>query len=89
MPNKNRPYNGIYDDIEYCREEIRSAWTLFCNRNTTEEQFRGMFKGIGLVYLYCPNKLKSIAQATVQEALARKEYYIPIWEFREELNNGI
>jgi len=82
--NKDRPYNGIYDDIDYCRKEIQLARTIFGNRNTTEEQFEAMIKGLALVNFYCPDELKTIAQATLIEATMRKVYFLPLWGYCNE-----
>jgi len=84
MKNKDKPYFGIYDDVEYCNKEIISARGLFGNKNTTEDQYEAMLKGLGLVVLYCPKELKVFAQATFMEATMRKPYFQKLWELENE-----
>lgn len=79
-PNLERPYRGIYDDIEYCKKEILLAREIFGNIKTTEEQYTAMVKGLTLVLFNCSKEIKSMAQATLMEAHRRREYFEEIWK---------
>lgn len=81
MKNEDKPYGGIYDDSEYCTSEILLARKIFGNRNTTEDQFEAMLKGLGLMVLYCPEEIKVLAQSTFMEATMRKAYYLSLWGY--------
>lgn len=83
MDKTNRPYNGIYDDIEYCRKEILLARVIFGNKNTTREQYEAMEKGLALIFLYCPEELTIIAQATLNEATYRQSFFEDLWQVEE------
>lgn len=76
---KDKPYSGIYENIDYCRKELLLARELFCNKNITEKQFNAMLKGLKLLILYCPEEIKTLAKGTLMEAVYRKKYYLPLW----------
>lgn len=67
-------YGGYYKDIENCRNEIRTARELMGNKNTTRQQFEAMEKGLGILYLNCPEDFQEMALAHIQEAQRRKFY---------------
>ena len=80
MDKKDKPYCGIYDDIEYCMKELLLARAIFGNIKTTEDQYNAMQKALALVLFYCPKEIKSLVQGTLTEAIMRKTYYEKIWK---------
>ncbi len=84
MNNKDKPYFGIYDSIEYCQKEIKLARELFGKRNTTEDQYNQMLKGLAILNLYCPEEFKITAESTITEAIRRKIYYSILWGYFDE-----
>jgi len=81
-----RPYNGIFDDKEYCMKEILLARKVFGDVKTTRKKYQKMCDGLALLYLYCPKEIKPLAEATIKEASIRYIYFEKIWKIRE-LNN--
>jgi len=74
-----KPYDGVYDNKEFCIREIMLARSIFGNRKTTEFQFDAMIKGLMLVMLHCPEEIKPIAQSTLLESTVRRTYYEKMW----------
>jgi hypothetical protein len=60
---------------EYCSKEIFLAREIFGNKNTTEEQYDAMEKGLSLMYLYCPEEIKTDVYAIISEAEKRRIYF--------------
>ena len=83
MDKKYKPYQGIYDSVEYCQKEMRLARKLFSNKFTKEEQYEAMLKGLGILSLYCPKEMKVQAEAMIHEAIRRKVYFLSLWGYFE------
>jgi hypothetical protein len=76
----SQSFEDAFKDKEYCFEQIKEARKLFGNKNTTEEQYEAMEKVLGFAYLYCPEEIKSLVFATLNEAERRKIHFIlNIW----------
>lgn len=67
-------YEQLYEDREYCFSEIRNARKIMCSNTFTIEQYEGMNKGLALMYLYCPEDIQSLIEATMKEAFLRMTY---------------
>ena len=53
---------------------IREAREIFQNKNTSFEKYQLMEKGLAFAYLYCPEELMELVEATLNEAVVRKLY---------------
>jgi len=70
----------VYADKERCCEDLCLARELFGNRSTTESQYKKMQFSLGLILLYCPEEMKSLAEATIIEAGMRELYFhMNVW----------
>lgn len=69
-----------FSDIENCKHDLITARKAFGNRNTTQEQYDQMEKSLGLMYLYCPESIQPMVQATLHEATIRRLWFeMNIW----------
>lgn len=68
-----------YKNPDYCKQEIMLARKIFGDKNTTAEQYKAMESSLAFMYLYCPESIKEIALATLQEAEKRKFYFEYMW----------
>ena len=64
-----------FADKDNCYYGLGQARKCFTNSNTTQAEYEAMEKGLGLMYLYCPDELTSIVEATRQEATQRAMYF--------------
>jgi hypothetical protein len=69
-----------YKSADYCKQEIMLARKIFGDKNTTPEQYDAMQSSLSFMYLYCPEDLKKIVLATLQESERRKFYFESIWK---------
>jgi hypothetical protein len=71
----------VYEDINKCRQDIILARKIFGDKTTTEKQYDAMEKSLGMMFLYCPEEIKGIVQATLWEAQRRRFYFeMNIWD---------
>ncbi|MGD9157033.1 MAG: hypothetical protein PVG39_01380 [Desulfobacteraceae bacterium] len=61
-------------DREYCYSELRNVRSVFSTKPYTEDQFDGIQKTLGLMYLYCPEDLQDLVLSHMQEAETRFLY---------------
>jgi hypothetical protein len=74
-----------YEDEQNCRADILAARKAWGNTTTTREQYDALEKGLGLLYLYCPESMRGIATAHLEEANRRRVHFeMNIWPSREE-----
>ena len=64
-----------YSVKENCFTDIREARKAFGSTLTTEDQYDAMEKGLGIMYLHCPEEISEIVLATMQEATYRKPFF--------------
>jgi len=76
MPDELREY---FQDEDNCNSAIITARKAFGDTATTEEQYDQMEKTLGIMYMYCPEKLQYIVAATIHEAGRRRMHYMLLW----------
>ncbi len=64
-----------YHDKENCYADIRLARKTFGSTTTTQDEYDMMEKGLGLMFLHCPEEISDIVYATMHEATVRRMYY--------------
>ena len=72
-----------YKVRENCFADICTARQAFGNTNTTEAQYNQMEKGLGLMYLHCPEDIQGAVLATIEEAERRRGYHENRWFGRD------
>ena len=65
-------YFAIEKNVFFELGQARGAF----NNKTTEEQFDNLIKGLGLMYLYCPEDIQYCVKATLDEAIARQNHLV-------------
>lgn len=73
--NTSDPLIEYYSDKENCFADIHVARNAFGSTLTTEDEYNAMEKGLGIMYLHCPEEIAEIVLATMQEATYRKPYF--------------
>jgi hypothetical protein len=73
--NTSDPLIEYYSNKENCFVDIRAARKAFGSTKTTEEEYDAMEKGLGIMYLYCPEDTQNIVEATISEATWRRLYF--------------
>jgi len=61
-----------YADKENCFRDIKIAREAMGSKSTTEEQWEQLDKGLGLMYIYCPEDIQYIVEAQMNESARRK-----------------
>lgn len=74
-PETNDALIEYYQDKENCFADIREARKAFGSTTTTEEAYDAMEKGLGIMYLHCPEDIQGIVEATIWEADMRRHYF--------------
>ncbi len=69
------PIHEYYSDKENCFTDLRAARAAFGSTQTTEDQYDAMEKGLGIMFLHCPDEISHIVEATMQEATWRRSYF--------------
>jgi len=69
------PIHEYYQVKENCYKDIGEARKAFGNTTTTEEQYDAMEKGLGIMYLHCPEDISTIVEATIFEADYRRHFF--------------
>lgn len=80
MLDQNDPLRDLLKDEDYCNEELLRCRGVMCNKNTSEDSWKEMHKVVGLIYLYCPDNIKSIAHAHLLEITMREPYMRKLWD---------
>ena len=68
-----------YKDSENCYLDLGLARKAFGSTCTTQEQYEQMEKGLGIMYLYCPENIQFLVLATMEEASWRKGFHAVRW----------
>lgn len=61
-----------FSDRETCLKSIRTARELMTSKKTTVAEWDALEKALGLMFLYCPDDLRSAVEATLIEADTRR-----------------
>jgi len=69
------PIHEYYSVKENCFTDICEARKAFGSTLTTEEQYDAMEKGLGIMFLHCPEEISGIVEATIMEADMRRHYF--------------
>jgi hypothetical protein len=70
-----------FSDKEFCMSQLREAREIFGNRNTTKEQYEAMERVLSFAFLYCPEEIQFMVEATLNEAELRKIYFLTsVWK---------
>lgn len=69
------PIHEYYSDKENCFADICEARKAFGSTLTTEDQYDAMEKGLGIMFLHCPEEISVIVEATMSEAAWRRPYF--------------
>jgi len=64
----------IYSNKEYCFSEIRKVREKFGEKSTTFQEYKSMLHGLAYMYLYCPEQIKMIVLAHINELNRRSAY---------------
>jgi len=64
-----------FQDPKNCYTDLGMARKCFTNSATTQDEYEAMEKALGLMFLYCPEDLSSIVEATMHEATQRAMYF--------------
>jgi len=72
---------------ENCFSDLGEARRKFCSTRTTEAEYDALEKGLGIMYLHCPEELQIIVLATMDEAAFRRLHFVSIWA-NQELDNA-
>jgi hypothetical protein len=75
-----------FQNKDNCYKTIQTARKAFGSTLTTEEEYDMMEKGLGLMFLHCPEDLQDIVHATLSESTARRFYHEMRW-MNEELDS--
>lgn len=62
-----------YKDEKNCYQDIFQARKAF-GGNITKDAWDNMVKGLCLMFLYCPEGIQDLVQATIDEACQREPY---------------
>jgi hypothetical protein len=73
---RNAMIQEYYSDRDTCFKEIAQARKLFGNPKATLEQYAALDKGLGLMFLYCPEDIQPIVEATMEESDRRRLYIL-------------
>jgi len=77
------------ENADLCKDDILKAREAFGSTETTRKQYNAIEKALGMIYLYGPDEVKSIALATIEESIARKVYFeMNIWPEQEKENDN-
>ena len=69
------PIHEYYQVKENCYTDLKLARDAFGSTLTTEDQYDAMEKGLGIMYLHCPEGVMDIVEATMWEASWRRPYF--------------
>ena len=69
------PLHEYYQDKQNCYTDLKLARDAFGSTLTTEDQYDAMEKGLGIMFLHCPDGLIGIVEATLHEAAWRRPYF--------------
>jgi len=70
----------LFEDRENCFQCIRDARKLFGDMDTTESQYQKMEDTLAFGFLYCPEDLQHLFEATLRESEIRKFYFMTkVW----------
>jgi hypothetical protein len=61
-----------YADRQTCIDELQLARKVFTNVNSTLDEWEGVERALGFMYLYCPENLRVMVHATLSELNKRK-----------------
>lgn len=62
-----------------CFQDLNKARKTFGSTLTTEEEYDQLEKCLGLMFLYCPEDIQGIVEATLSEASWRRTYHEMRW----------
>ena len=71
----SEPIHEYFQDKQNCYTDIRLARKAFGSTLTTEDEYDQIEKGLGLMYLHCPEEISGIVVATMHEAAQRRIYF--------------
>ncbi len=66
----------LFENDDYCFDQISEARELFSNRSTTKKQFKAMEDVLGFIYMWGSEKVSKYALLTLDESQKRKFYFI-------------
>jgi hypothetical protein len=69
---------------ENCFNDLNEARQKFGSTHTTEAEYDALEKGLGIMYLHCPEDLQDMVLATMHEATARRVYHEMRWQKEAE-----
>ncbi len=73
--NTSDPLIEYYSNKDNCYADICTARKAFGSTLTTEDQYDAMEKGLGIMYMHCPEEISMQVLATIEEATFRREYF--------------
>jgi hypothetical protein len=62
----------VFSDKKYCLRQLGIARETFGSRKTTLQNFDNLEQALTLLYLYCPDEIKDLALATLEETISRR-----------------
>jgi hypothetical protein len=71
---KNNSIEALFQDKQYCFDEmcrIRQRWGV---KGLTEEGWKAIDRTLGLMYLYCPDEIKTLVLSQMEESTRRQFY---------------
>lgn len=61
----------LYKDPEYCISELAKARARFTTQGITEKEWSGIYRGLTLMYMHCPEDMCTLVLATIREMDSR------------------
>ena len=68
------PIQEFYQSADNCRKELMLTREKFGRKDTTSAEWEAIDRGLSLMYLYCPESMKTIVHATLSESTRRQIY---------------
>ncbi len=65
---------------ENCFKDMKKAREVAGNVNTTEEEFDGIERALGFMYVYCPTDLCISVLSVLEDLGRRRRYFERLWE---------
>ena len=64
----------LFESEEYCNSELVGCRKALVDIKTTPEELDALQDGLAFMYLYCPDHIKDIVLATMDEIESRKRF---------------
>ena len=74
----------LFKDDEYCYQMVIDSRKVFTSSKSTMEQIDNIYKMLGIMYLYCNEKLEKVILSTMEE-IDRRIILGELWKITGKL----